>query len=652
MLRKIANLSAAWLILTMGLLSEASAVELSTFFNVVTGVNSNNSSYTLVGPCDILATAGTPCVAAHSVTRRLLGSYAGSLFQLTRASDSTTQNIGSTASGLYNAAAVSAFCSGTYCYFSDIYDQTGNANHLPQATLASMAPWMLYPGNGLPIVWTTGNAAFYRNRTGTTNIPTGTAASTALYVRASDMYSSCCGDYGRMENSTGSIVAGEMYALAYTNFSGNGFLGFGVDLEGTVPSTPIATSPTVGLFLSKFVTATGLYTNELWNAATGAFIPQMTKAPAVTPIVQSGMSLGEGGDGNASASMFFEGVVTSGTTTSVADAAVSANVAAFYGSQAGFYLGPYDLSTNAGCAGVNCAAPNTGPGATTESNISAMIAGAWGLRKLRASYTGYAANIRRASDSTTTNIGFTSTGDFDDQTAQSFCSTTTCSVARLYNQSITRNGTSDGNGNDGNGTVYDMVQVTVANQPSLNFNALGGKTVLHSAGSGYMCMPAATNIGNMGNPTGWTAGAVARRSGNTGALTYALSANGTSRGIQYPASTNTAGLTPGGGGSVTSTTASDNAFHFLAGYVDASGTPTFQVDNATAVTTAGPHFSGVVNYLCIMSASFTSNSGVSWTVQDVITGDYAEGFMAVPPLTSAQLTAIYNNQHVYYGGAF
>lgn len=45
-------------------------------------------------PCDIYATAGTPCVAAHSLVRALYTSYSGSLYQVKRASDSATADIG------------------------------------------------------------------------------------------------------------------------------------------------------------------------------------------------------------------------------------------------------------------------------------------------------------------------------------------------------------------------------------------------------------------------------------------------------------------------------------------------------------------------------------------------------------------------------
>src|SRR5450432_1524737 len=57
-------------------------------------------------PCDIYASAGTPCVAAHSTTRALYVSYNGSLYQVKRASDGATANISTLSAGGYaNAAA-------------------------------------------------------------------------------------------------------------------------------------------------------------------------------------------------------------------------------------------------------------------------------------------------------------------------------------------------------------------------------------------------------------------------------------------------------------------------------------------------------------------------------------------------------------------
>ena len=85
-------------------------------------------------PCDIYASAGTPCVAAHSTTRALYASYNGPLYQVRRASDSATTNISPlSAGGVANAAAQDSFCAGTTCVITEIYDQSGHGNNLTDA---------------------------------------------------------------------------------------------------------------------------------------------------------------------------------------------------------------------------------------------------------------------------------------------------------------------------------------------------------------------------------------------------------------------------------------------------------------------------------------------------------------------------------------
>src|ERR1041385_9384269 len=77
------------------------------------------------GPCDIYANAGTPCVAAHSTVRALFGAYSGRLYQVKRASNGLTMDIGTlSAGGVANAAAQDSFCSGSTCTITIIYDQT------------------------------------------------------------------------------------------------------------------------------------------------------------------------------------------------------------------------------------------------------------------------------------------------------------------------------------------------------------------------------------------------------------------------------------------------------------------------------------------------------------------------------------------------
>src|ERR1700761_128875 len=83
------------------------------------------------GPCDIYASGGTPCVAAYSTVRALSSSYNGSLYQVRRASDGATANVGLLAEGGYaNATEQDTFCAHTTCVITEIFDQSAEGNNL------------------------------------------------------------------------------------------------------------------------------------------------------------------------------------------------------------------------------------------------------------------------------------------------------------------------------------------------------------------------------------------------------------------------------------------------------------------------------------------------------------------------------------------
>ena len=97
------------------------------------------------GPCDIYRDAGQPCVAAYSTVRRLLSAYTGPLYQIRTGSSNqntgsggATRDIGQTADGFADAAAVDAACAGTICTVSLLYDQSGRGSHLPVAKAGVM----------------------------------------------------------------------------------------------------------------------------------------------------------------------------------------------------------------------------------------------------------------------------------------------------------------------------------------------------------------------------------------------------------------------------------------------------------------------------------------------------------------------------------
>src|SRR5580700_3963547 len=82
-------------------------------------------------PCDVYGAGNTPCVAAYSTVRALYSSYDGPLYQVKRASDGTTANVGLLSAGGYgNATEQDVFCAHTNCVITELYDQSGRGNNL------------------------------------------------------------------------------------------------------------------------------------------------------------------------------------------------------------------------------------------------------------------------------------------------------------------------------------------------------------------------------------------------------------------------------------------------------------------------------------------------------------------------------------------
>lgn len=79
-------------------------------------------------------------------------------------------------------------------------------------------------------------------------------------------------------------------------------------------------------------------------------------------------------------------------------------------------------------------------------------AAAYSVRKLRTLYTGSAIQVRRSSDNTTQDIGFTALGNLDTSSLTSFCSGTNGFVTTWYDQS---------------GNANNATQTTAANQPQI-----------------------------------------------------------------------------------------------------------------------------------------------------------------------------------------
>ncbi|MEV0244894.1 arabinofuranosidase catalytic domain-containing protein [Streptomyces sp. NPDC050674] len=315
------------------------------------------------GTCDIYASGGTPCVAAHSTVRALYGTYNGNLYQVRRSSDSTTRNIGVlSAGGAADAATQDSFCAGTTCVITVVYDQSGRGNDLwyqgssvvpgssqsrpALATSESLAvggskaySLFINPGNSY---WRDGHL---------TGVPTGSAPE-GMYMVTSGTHvnGGCCFDYGNSETTRAADAAGAMDAINFsTQCWFGGCAGRGpwiqADLEWGLYSGGSQTwNPNQRAFTSKFVTAmlknngTSRFALRGGNAQTGSLTTLWDGAlpPGYSPMKKQGaIILGSGGDcckpgggANLSAGTFYEGAMVSGYPSDATESAVHANIVA------------------------------------------------------------------------------------------------------------------------------------------------------------------------------------------------------------------------------------------------------------------------------------------------------------------------------------
>lgn len=113
-------------------------------------------------PCDVFASGGTPCVAAHSTVRALYATYAGSLYEVTRASDRSSRNITAlSAGGFADSATQDAFCAATDCVISMIWDQSAFGNHLAVGPGGGARPNPDKPVNASRLAVTVGGHRVY-----------------------------------------------------------------------------------------------------------------------------------------------------------------------------------------------------------------------------------------------------------------------------------------------------------------------------------------------------------------------------------------------------------------------------------------------------------------------------------------------------------
>lgn len=333
------------------------------------GLRTTHSETVKQRPCDMYAAAGTPCVAGHSTVRSLYAKYTGALYQVKRASDNATENIGLLPDGFANAATQDAFCVNTACIITKIYDQSPKHNDLAISSgghykgpgpngsdLGAAADALPVTAGGHQVYGVSISPGMgYRN-----NRTSGVAVKgkpEGMYMVSSGTHfnSGCCFDYGNAETSATDTGAGHMDTinvsrdLSLPNCHAGPGPGVKADLEnGIFHSNKRSCNSTADIsgaprpFLSAWLKNNGQTKFALkWgDAQSGALNTIYSGAlpSGYAPMRQEGaIILGIGGDNShASAGSFFEGAMTAGYPTDNAENAVQSNIVeAGYGAPTG-----------------------------------------------------------------------------------------------------------------------------------------------------------------------------------------------------------------------------------------------------------------------------------------------------------------------------
>jgi hypothetical protein len=367
---------------------------------VTTGATTGQAQAATQGPCDIYAAGNTPCVAAHSTTRALYGNYNGPLYQVRRASDGATTNIGVLSAGGYaNAAAQDSFCAGTSCVITVIYDQSGRGNNLTQAPGGGAAPGPDNLANATAAPVTVGGHEAYgvyiAPGTGyrddnTSGIATGDQPEGMYAIFDGTHFNGgCCFDYGNAETTNHDDGNGTMEAIYFGNIKVWGY-GTGAGpwvmadqengLFSGVNAGYNANDPSIN---DRFVTAIVKGEPNQWairsgNAQSGGLSTDYSgprpNVSGYNPMHKEGaIILGIGGDNsNGATGTFYEGVMTSGYPSDATENAVQANITA-----AGYSTSTTG-STSGALRAVGAGKCLDVPNGSTTAGTQVQIYGCWG----------------------------------------------------------------------------------------------------------------------------------------------------------------------------------------------------------------------------------------------------------------------------------
>ena len=345
-------------------------------------------------PCDIYAAAGTPCVAAHSTVRALFSGYNGPLYQVTRASDGATDDIGLLSQGGYaNAAAQDAFCENTTCRITRIYDQTSRHNDLTPGPAGTSGMGADRGADAGEIAVTAGGHKVYGVwiSPGVGYRYTGVASGVAVNGQAEGAYmvasgthvgSNCCFDYGNAESTPADTGNGHMDAVSlattcyFAPCTGSGPW-VEADMENGMFQGDNGSNTANAGNSSPFVTAVlkndgrTSYALKGGNAQSGGLTTWWdgslpTRGGYLPMHQEGGIILGTGGDNsNWNMGTFFEGVMVAGFPTDAAENAVQANIVSVgYSGETNVPNGPQGTIGGPGGQCVDVAGDDTGTDGT------------------------------------------------------------------------------------------------------------------------------------------------------------------------------------------------------------------------------------------------------------------------------------------------
>ncbi len=398
------------------------------------------------GPCDLYASAGDPCAAAHSTTRALYAAYNGPLYQVLRQSDGKTLDIGVVqpaaspvpdAGGYADAPAQDRFCAGTWCWISILYDQSPNHNDLTQAPRGGFGGPAMGGFNNLPIadmapVTIMGHKVYGVFIEPGMGLRHNDVKGTAVDDQAQGQYwvvnghhynAGCCFDYGNAEIDSRDDDNGTMETLYFGNatpwFSGAGngpwiMTDQENNLVGCVNDDGTKGCPNLPSIPWRFVTAIGKGEPHHWaslggDAQKGA-LSVMFNGKRVNPTYdpmrkQGAILLGNGGDNSVgSQGTFYEGAMTAAGTfpSDATDQRVQANVVAARYDVAALTVSPVQTFTPGSSRDVTVTFTNTtgAPAAGLSLSLTlpnqqgtAVVAGATETSKIFAQQVATGASV-------------------------------------------------------------------------------------------------------------------------------------------------------------------------------------------------------------------------------------------------------------------